>query len=114
MKTYLDTDPAIEPSHYPHLHRMWLGDFSAPKAVALVTQNDGTQRMLLTSAKPLHAEIDRSDAAEEGGQFREPARAAPRIPRRRSGVNVGPLVGLLLLFGLGGPVLFAIGRWWFQ
>lgn len=73
MKTYLDTDTAIEPSHYPHMHRMWIGDFSAPKAVALVTQNDGTQRMLLTSVAPLHAEIDRSDAAEEGGKFREPA-----------------------------------------
>lgn len=64
-----------------YLHRMWIGDVPAPKAVAVATQRDGTLRLLRTSPTPLMAEIDRSDAAEEGGQFREPAPA--RIPRVR-------------------------------
>lgn len=105
-------DTTVEPSHYPHLHRMWLGDFPSPEAVAIATQRDGTLRLLPTSSKPLLGTIEPNDGAEEGGQFRDPAPA--RVPRRRAGVNVGPLVGLLLLFGLGGPMVFGFLRWWFQ
>lgn len=71
-----------EPSHYPHLHRMWMGDMEAPMPLAVATQRDGTVRYLPTKPAPLMAEIDRSDAAEEGGTFREPASAAQRVPRR--------------------------------
>lgn len=89
-----------KPIHYPHLHRMWMGDVPAPMAVAVATQRDGTMRLLTTSAKPMLAEIDRSDAAEEGGQFREPSPA--RVPRReRLTVNWWPLAAFLsVIFGL--------------
>lgn len=100
-----------EPDHLPHLHRMWMGDTLAPVAVAVATQRDGTMRVLPTG-KPLQATIEPNDGAEEGGQFRDPAPA--RVPRRRVKVDLWPLLGLLLVFGLGGPVMFGLIRWALQ
>lgn len=112
MKQLLDTDPLIEPSHYPHLHRMWLGDVPAPVAVAVATQWDGTLRLLPTSPKPLMAEIDRSDAAVEGGRFREPAPARVHVNEEGPQNEGASWRETLLILGLPAAIfLIAFGLW---
>lgn len=115
MKHHYDTDPAIEPSHFPHMHRLWMGDRPTPVHLAVATQRDGTVRYLPTKPAPLMAEIDRSDAAEEGGTFREPPSAGPRVPRRMADMDSTGLgaalcivscIGVLALLAWGGLTLW--------
>lgn len=111
--TEAELEALHEPTFQPHLHRMWMGDtYEPPSRVVEFKRNDGTTGLLLTSDNDLRADTIGPDAAVEGAQFREPA--AARVPRHRATVNVGPLVGVLLVLGLGLPALFGLLRWAFQ